>query len=282
LVFQNIRVQLKASTAMSAKTVKTVPIRRIRNLDFVIVTEQFMTATAKCADLVLPVTTYLEEDDVITSHGQPYVGPVNAAVPPQGEARSNLWIFSKLLDRMGLEGAIPISPWEWISRAFGPLNEQGITLEDVKKGPVKRNLPSIPYQDGKFATSDGKFQFIADYEGRPDPGDGLTLLMVKVRSFLNSQLLLEEAKSTPIVYLNPSTMSDLGVEDGERVWVQSKLDRIEAIATASKMTRSDTAEMVPCQWQDDQGGINRLREAIPTDLGPTVAFNDTRVFINKK
>ncbi|MGD8974064.1 MAG: molybdopterin-dependent oxidoreductase [Desulfobacterales bacterium] len=256
--------------------------RALRNLDFVIVTEQFMTATAKCADLVLPVTTYLEEDDVIHSHGQPHVGPVNAAVPPQGEARSNLWIFSKLLDRMGLEGAIPISPWEWISRAFGPLNEQGITLEDVKKGPVKRNLPEIPYQDGKFATSDGKFQFITDYEGRPDPGDGLTLLMVKVRSFLNSQLLLEEAKSTPIVYLNPGTMSDLGVEDGERVWVQSKLDRIEAIATASKMTRSDTAEMVPCQWQDDQGGINRLREAIPTDMGPTVAFNDTRVFINKK
>jgi len=77
-------------------------------------------------------------------------------------------------------------------------------------------------------------------------------------------------------------MSDLGVEDGEQVWVQSKLDRIEAVAKASKMTRSDTAEMAPCQWQDDQGGINRLREAIPTDMGPTVAFNETRVFINKK
>ncbi|MAF33310.1 MAG: nitrate reductase, partial [Desulfobacter sp.] len=34
----------------------------LQNLDFVIVTEQFMTATARCADVVLPVTTYLEED----------------------------------------------------------------------------------------------------------------------------------------------------------------------------------------------------------------------------
>jgi anaerobic selenocysteine-containing dehydrogenase len=254
----------------------------LRSLDFVIVTEQFMTATAKCADLVLPVTTYLEEDDVIASHGHFYVGPVNAAVPPQGEARSNLWILSKVLDRMGLNGAMPISPWEWINRAFGSLNEQGITLEDVKKGPVKRDLPNIPYQDGKFLTPDGKFQFITDYEGRPAPGDGLTLLMVKVRSFLNSQLLSEDAKSLPQVHLNPSTMADLGVEDGERVWVQSKVDRLEAIATASEKTRSDTAEMVPCHWENDQGGVNRLREAIPTDMGPTVAFNETRVSIHKR
>ena len=254
----------------------------LRNLDFVIVTKQFMTATARCADLVLPVTTYLEEDDVINSHGQPYVGSVNAAVPPQGEARSNLWIFSKVLDRMGLDGVMPIEPWEWISRAFGPLNEQGITLEAVQKGPVKRNLPTIPYEDGKFPTADGKFQFITDYEGRPEPEDGLTLLMVKVRSFLNSQLLPEESRPEPIVYLNPGTMADLGVEDGERVWVQSKVDRIEAIATASEKTRTDTAEMAPCQWENDQGGLNRLREAIPSDMGPTVAFNETRVFIHKK
>ncbi|MEE8416621.1 MAG: molybdopterin-dependent oxidoreductase [Desulfobacterales bacterium] len=253
----------------------------LRNLDFVIVTEQFMTATAKCADVVLPVTTYLEEDDVIASHGHPYVGPVNAAVPPQGEARSNLWIFSKVLDRMGLEGAMPVSPWEWISRSFGSLNEQGITLEDVKKGPVRRNLPDIPYQDGKFPTPDGKFQFITDYEGRPEPEAGLTLLMVKVRSFLNSQLLSEEAKSIPTVYLNPGTMGDLGVEEGERVWVQSKLDRLEALAAASDKTRPDVVEMVPCHWEDDQGGVNRLREAIASDLGPTVAFNETRVTIHK-
>jgi anaerobic selenocysteine-containing dehydrogenase len=253
----------------------------LRNLDFVIVTEQFMTATARCADLVLPVTTYLEEDDVINSHGHFYVGAVNAAVSPQGEARSNLWILSKVLDRMGHKGAIPISPWEWISRAFGPLNEQGITLEDVKKGPVKRKLPDVPYQNGKFPTPDGKFQFITDYEGRPEPGEGLNLLMVKVRSFLNSQLLSEDAPTLPRIYLNTGTMADLGIEDDERVWVQSKVDRLEAIATASEKTRPDTAEMAPGHWKDDQGGINRLREAIPSDMGPTVAFNETRVSIHK-
>ncbi|MFC1857533.1 molybdopterin-dependent oxidoreductase [Thermodesulfobacteriota bacterium] len=253
----------------------------LRNLDFVIVTEQFMTATAKCADLVLPVTTYLEEDDVIHSHGQPHIGPVNAAVPPRGEARSNLWIFNKVLERLGLEDAISTSPWEWISRGLKPLEKEGITLEKVKQGPVRRNLPVIPYQDGKFFTPDGKFQFVTDYVGRPEPEPGLNLLMVKVKDLLNSQLLPEDAAPCPKVHLNPDAMQELGIKDGDRVWVRSKLDQLEAIAAASTRTRTDTAEMAPCQWENDQGGINRLREAIPSDMGPTVAFNETRVSIHK-
>ena len=39
--------------------------------------------------------------------------------------------------------------------------------------------------------------------------------------------------------------------------------------------------IVPNRWKDDQGGVNRLREAIASDLGPTTAFNETRVTIHK-
>ena len=105
--------------------------------------------------------------------------------------------------------------------------------------------------------------------------------MVKVRDLLNSQLLPEDATSCPKIHLNPGTMQELGIKDGDRVWVRSKLDQLEAIAAASKRTRPDTAEMAPCQWENDQGGINRLREAIASDMGPTVAFNETRISIHK-
>ena len=76
-------------------------------------------------------------------------------------------------------------------------------------------------------------------------------------------------------------IQELGIKEGDRVWVQSKLDRLEAIAVDSKYTRRDTAEMAPCQWENDQGGINRLREALMSDMGPTVAFNETRISIHK-
>ena len=92
--------------------------KALQNLDFVIVTEQFMTATAKCADLVFPATTYLEEDDVMYSHGSSYMGPVTAAVKPKGETRSNMQIFQSLADRLGFGEALQGKPWEWISRTW--------------------------------------------------------------------------------------------------------------------------------------------------------------------
>jgi anaerobic selenocysteine-containing dehydrogenase len=254
----------------------------LRRLDFVIVTEQFMTATARCADLVLPATTYLEEEDVMYSHGNSYMGPVHPAVPPRGEARSNMRIFQDLAERLGFGAALAGKPWDWINRAWAPLEEQGITMQAVKKGPVRRNQPTVPYKDGPFPTPDNKFRFITSYDGRPEPSDGFWLLMVKRRSFLNSQLLEEEAEPLPAVALNPAVMAEKGITDGGRVWVWNALDRVEALARSSPRTRRDVAELAPSMWKGDEGGINRLRPAALSDLGPTAAVNETKVWLEKK
>ena len=254
----------------------------LRKLDFVIVTEQFMTATAACADLILPVTTYLEENDVVHGHGQSFaIGPVNAAIPPRGETRSNFRIFQELAGRLGFGDALAGEPWDWIARTWAPLEAQGISLERVKNGPVKRVLPVVPYQNGEFLTPDGKFNCITEYEGRPDPGLGLTLLMVKRAEFLNSQVLPDEAQELPMVSLNPQVAEDIGLTEGDRVWIESSRDKLEAIAKVSAHTRMDTVEFFPSVWKNDGGGINRLREAILSDMGPTAAVNETRVTIRK-
>ncbi len=253
----------------------------LRSLEFVVVTEQFMTATAACADIVLPVTTYLEEEDVIGSHGHSFVGPVNAAIAPRGQALSNFRIFQLLAEKLGFGDALAGSEWDWIARAWSPLSEQGITLDQVRQGPVKRPLPSVPFSDGAFSTTDGKFQFITEYEGRPQDEPGLSLLMVKVSSFLNSQLLDDEARPVPTVLLNPVVMKSLDLRDGDRVWIRSPLDRVEAEVVSSERTRADVAELSPSIWADGGRGVNRLRAAQVSDLGPTAAVNETRVTIHK-
>mgnify|MGYP001100328160 CR=1 FL=1 len=68
---------------------------------------------------------------------------------------------------------------------------------------------------------------------------------------------------------------------GERVWVWNALDRVEALARSSPRTRSDVAELAPSMWKGDEGGINRLRAAALSDLGPTAAVNETKVWIEK-
>ena len=255
--------------------------KALQKLDFVIVTEQFMTATARCADLIFPATTYLEEDDVMYSHGSSYMGPVNAAVQPKGETRSNMQIFQSLAGKLGFGEALQGEPWEWISRTWSLLDNMGVSMEDVKKGPVKRVQPLIPYENGNFRTPDGRFHFITDYSGREEEQDGFFLLMVKRRSLLNTQLLDRDAETIPTVSLNPKVMADMDLKDGGRVWVCSPLDRLEAVLKASEFTRPDVAELGPSVWKDDQGGINRLRRAVISDLGPTAAVNETKVTIRK-
>ena len=68
---------------------------------FVVVHEQFMTDTAKLADIVLPATMFLEHNDYYTRSGHTRVlfGPKLVEAP--GEAKPNFWVINELLARLG-------------------------------------------------------------------------------------------------------------------------------------------------------------------------------------
>ena len=51
--------------------------------------DQFLTDTARYADIVLPATTMLEHADVVGSWGFSYLSWNEAAIAPIGESKSN-------------------------------------------------------------------------------------------------------------------------------------------------------------------------------------------------
>ncbi len=63
---------------------------------FTVVHDPFLTMTARYADIVLPATTYLETEDFFRAYGTYYMQYSNRAVPPQGEAWSNLKLTQAL------------------------------------------------------------------------------------------------------------------------------------------------------------------------------------------
>lgn len=67
----------------------------------VIVNEQFWTATAKMADLVFPVTSTLERDDIGATARDPLVIAMKRVLPPHGQARDDYQIFSAIAERLG-------------------------------------------------------------------------------------------------------------------------------------------------------------------------------------
>lgn len=67
----------------------------------VIVNEQVWTATARHADIVFPITTALERNDVAFNTFDHYVSPMPRALPPFAASRSDYDVFSGLAARLG-------------------------------------------------------------------------------------------------------------------------------------------------------------------------------------
>jgi len=82
-------------------------VQALQTLEFIVVQEQFMTPTAKFADILLPVNTYMERNDVTLGvGGTPFIGSINKVIEPLGESKSALQIAVELAQRMGITGLV--------------------------------------------------------------------------------------------------------------------------------------------------------------------------------
>ena len=72
----------------------------MKNLDFLVVQDIFLTETARMADVVLPSAAFAEKDGTFTNTERK-VQRVRRAVKPPGEAREDWKIISDIADRMG-------------------------------------------------------------------------------------------------------------------------------------------------------------------------------------
>ena len=93
----------------------------------VIVHEPFWTATAKAADIVLPVTTPLERDDVSFSARERYIVAMKRVIEPVGEARDDFRIFTDLAGRLGVgeEFTEGRDAAEWLRHLYEESRERG-------------------------------------------------------------------------------------------------------------------------------------------------------------
>jgi molybdopterin guanine dinucleotide-containing S/N-oxide reductase-like protein len=150
-----------------------------RNDLFTVVHEQFFTDTTDYADFVLPATTFLEHTDVQGAYGHYFVQLSQQAIAPRGEARSNVWLFGQLAQRMGFSGAcFRDTPEEMIRQALaigadGHSTNAGmehITMEELERAghvPLKFHAapeaqPFLPYTAGPLATPSSKIEFYSD------------------------------------------------------------------------------------------------------------------------
>ena len=146
---------------------------------FTVVHEQFFTDTTDYADFVLPATTFLEHTDVQGAYGHYFVQLSQQAIEPRGEARSNVWLFGQLAQRMGFtEACFRDTPEEMIRQALAigadghsaNAGMEHITMEELEREgyvPLAFHAhpeaqPFLPYTSGPVPTPSGKIEFFSE------------------------------------------------------------------------------------------------------------------------
>jgi anaerobic selenocysteine-containing dehydrogenase len=127
---------------------------------FTVVHEQFLTDTTDYADIVLPATTFLEHKDFQGAYGHYFLQMSEQAIAPLREARSNVWLFSQLAQRMGFsEPCFRDSVDDLIEQALAhdPITRD--QLEEKKR--IRRDI-CLPFAQGPFATPSGKVEFYSE------------------------------------------------------------------------------------------------------------------------
>jgi anaerobic selenocysteine-containing dehydrogenase len=224
----------------------------LKSLDFVAVATHLMTPTAELADIVLPKTTSLEEEELSFQAIGQIVLLARALVPPVGEARQEIDIAVPLLDRLEARQAIArrLLPWR-SQREFneGLLGSSGISFEELERTSFARPaFATGDFDTRPFPTPSGRIELappriaalgldpVPDYapqlpglaatgEGR----DGAVLTLItgdREKPFhhtrFREQAWARKVSPDPRLLVHPETAAAHGIADGDWVLVETE------------------------------------------------------------
>ncbi|HWI54620.1 MAG TPA: molybdopterin-dependent oxidoreductase, partial [Desulfobacteria bacterium] len=224
--------------------------KALKLLDFVVVSDLFMTPTAQLADLVLPAASWLEQNDIANFH-KIWCVLSRQKLAQIGEAQDDREVILQLAKRLGLKEAFPWNTLDeyrdWV------LNDTGMTFEQFcEKGIATGTMRYYKYREEGFHTPSNKielFSSIMDAHGssplpiykeqftpgfQPEDKNEYPIMLIKsgkVREYFHSEgrqiESLRKALPDPIMEIHPDTASEIGINTGDWVWIETMEGRIK-------------------------------------------------------
>lgn len=283
-------------------------LRGLRRDDlFTVVIEQFQTDTADHADILLPATTFLEHTDLYLGYGHYYLQLARPAVPPPGEARSNVEIFRALARRMGFtDPCFDDSDDQMIRTLLDSPHPfvKGITLEELEREHSVRlrvsapGEPFLPFANGGFGTASGKCEFRAaelDYAPPVESrlGDAalrarypLELITPKNDDSMNSTFGNRAGtdRDTAVITVHPEDARPRAIRDGDAVRVYNARGACMLLARVAETVRPGVVCSPAVRWNKmapDGRSANVLTSPRLTDKGGGPVFYSCLVEVER-
>jgi len=223
--------------------------RALKKVNFLVVTDLFMTPTAALADIVLPATTYLEFDAVVSPPYSDAAILVQQQVTRAGECRSDYEILSALAKKLGFGDQF----WDTEEQCADViLKPAGVTFRELKNmGSIAGTREYKYYVENGFDTPSGKVELASTYlekcgfdplpkyqEPQESPYSApelakeypLVFTSAKSGAYRHSggrQIeSLRQIHREPVININPITAAELRITDGDWVYIETKRGRI--------------------------------------------------------
>lgn len=287
-------------------------IKAFRELEFVVVVEQFMTDTAREADIILPAKSMFEQSDIIGSYWNPYVQLKQKVIDPPGNVKPETEIYYLLAHKLGFPESdiakhIPEPNDQaidnWLDNHLSDYDE--LSVENLKKGPILApGIEEIAFYNMKFNTPSGKIELMSeqaalkwnvnhlpDYtKTKSEVNSGkeqntLRLISPVTKNRIHSQFgnleCIKMLDPAPVVTLNGSDAKERGLEDGDKVKVHNELGEITIKLRIDYSLRPGVAIIYNGYWNSEGGSPNLLTKVRETDMGFGAAFHENRVEVDK-
>lgn len=297
-------------------------IAAFQNLEFIVIHEQRMTPTAKFADILLPVNTFMEREDMIPPWlGAPYYLYQNQAIDPMYQSKSDRDICAELAPRLGItDYREDKTDEEWL-RLIAERTGDIPDFDRFKKdGVIKLHFtePFVAFKqqvedpaNNPFPTLSGKIEIYCEHlaemnnprippipkylptpEGHDDPlrqKYPLQLLsthyLTATHSTMEKLPWLEEVKPRQ-AWLSTYDAEKRGIADGDEVLIFNDRGKVLVRARVTERILPGVVDLPQGAWFDiDENGIDRggcANVLTPSEHSPGGAWGANTVLVEVK
>lgn len=268
--------------------------KNLRNLEFLIVQDVFLTETAKLADIILPSACFAEKTGTFTNTER-RVQLIRKAVNSPGKAMEDWLIIKLLAERMGFRDKFNFNSskeiFEEMRRCIPTYS--GITYEKLEKEsiqwPCNEKHPKgkrILY-DKDFGPPGNKAVFypISFIESAvPDHAYPIILTTHRDLEHYNTGIMtrdikiLNKIKSEAFVEISKQDAKRLGIKDGQKVKIGSPHGEIIIKAKISKRVKKGLIA-VPNHYKEVK--VNKLVGNVLDPISKTPTFKYIKVKVKK-
>lgn len=240
----------------------------LKNTEFLVVQDIFLTETAQLADIVLPAAAFAEKDGTFTNTER-RVQRVRKAVRAPGCAKADWEIIMELMNKLGYhklykDSSEIFDEMAELAPSYAGIDYRRLETTGIQWPCPDKAHPGTPYlHKGSFIGGKGRFTGVAYKESAelPDESYPLTLTTGRVLYHYHTRTMtgkvdgLNQKSPEGFIQINPNTADRLGIIDGDMVKVSS---RRGSILVKAEITDIVTPEVVFMPFHFAESAANVL------------------------